>query len=137
MDHNQMKPKHISRRTFVTGYSASKINENDGGRVLNGWVAQKDFLDIHDFGLQPYTGSDWSSIADYNIKNPWYVPASVYNNYISSCNATKQSAYFPAGDYVLEDGQYALPTYGLNGDDKDCSKLRSICRIRCDLGDYT
>ena len=111
----------VGGKFFV--YSASKSTVNDGGRCINGWIAQKEALDIHDFGTTKYTGTDWTG-GDYNLSaGAYYVPSSVYNNYKNYCDSVKQKGYFPNGDYVIQDGSYKLPKCGLRGDDKESTRI--------------
>lgn len=104
-------------------YRASQSSVNDGGRCINGWVAQKETLDIFDFGATNYTGTDWAG-SDYNLStDAYYVSSIVYNNYKNYCDSVKQKAYFPNGDYVIQDGSYKLPKCGLRGDDKEGTRI--------------
>lgn len=103
-------------------YDSSLSDQNDGGSVLNGWVLQ-DKATIHNFGLTSYTGLDFVSTADYNLFNPKYISGTAYNNYIAYCLSKKLPAIIPPGDYVLEDGNYIAPIYGMLGDEKDVTRI--------------
>lgn len=104
-------------------YSASKSTVNDGGRCINGWIAQKEVLDIHDFGTTKHVGTSWSG-ADYALRSDaWAVSSDTYNKYRLYCDSVKQQAIFPNGDFVIEDASYKLPICGLTGQDKDSTRI--------------